>query len=205
MEYGAAGLRLLPSVFLSIFTLGSHGTMKHQQEYCVLLFVLLYLCTPLCLPLTSPLFASEDRPFRPGLWVWAGFTFSCVVSLLLPPGNIRTFFGALLILYVHKEYPKYTTGKVHEDYLIAANIVLTSFKFVDFVYLRVPEDAAYRVNASGEPIEDVKSLRNATYWQRLKWAASLFSTFRGVGWNWRVKNVEIVPQGTKRLSDGTSF
>ena len=178
--------------------------MNYKAEYGISLFGLLcYLCIPLCLPLTSSSFAAEDRPFRAGERIWLGFTLACIMSLLLPPGMVRHTLGAFVLLYVQKEYPKSATGHAGRDYLIAINVTLIAFKFADFVYLRTPENAAHRVNESGKPIEDGNSLRNASYPERLKWAANLFSTFRGVGWNWRVKNIQDVPPGTTRWSDGT--
>lgn len=178
--------------------------MGYIAEYGISLFGLLcYLCIPLCLPLTSSSFAAEDRPFRPGELIWVSSTLGCIMSLLLPPGTVRHTLGAFVLLYIQKEYPKSATGQAGRDYLIAINVTLTAFKFVDFVCLRTPEDAAHRVNELGEPIEDGNSLRNASYSERLKWAANLFSTLRGVGWNWRVKNILDVPPGTTRWSDGT--
>jgi hypothetical protein len=178
--------------------------MNYKTKYGIsLLGLLCYLCIPLCLPLISSSFAAEDRPFRPSERIWVGFTLACIISLLLPPGMVRHTLGAFVLLYVQKEYPKSATGHAGRDYLIAINITLTAFKFVDFVYLRTAEDAAHRVNESGEPIEDGNSLRNASYLERLKWSANLFSTFRGVGWNWRVKNIQEVPSGIARGSDGT--
>jgi hypothetical protein len=178
--------------------------MKYREEYSVLLFGFLYLGIPLCLPLTPSSFAAEDRPFRPGERLWGGFTSACVLSLLLPAGIVRDIVGAIILWYIQREYPKSATGHAGRDYLIAINITLTAFKFIDFVYLRVPENAAHRVNVSGEPIESGKSIRDASHWKRLKWAWDLFSTLRGVGWNWRVKNIEDVPRGTTRWFDGTN-
>lgn len=177
--------------------------MKYKAEYNALLFSLLYLGIPLCLPLTSSAFATEDRPLRPGEPLWIGFTSACVLCLLLPAGITRNIVGCLILWYSQKDYPMSTTGHAGRDYLIAINITLAALKFADFVYLRVPEDTAHRVNASGVSIENGRSIRDSSYRKRLQWAASLFSTLRGVGWNWKVKNVEDVPPGTTRWYDAT--
>jgi hypothetical protein len=173
-------------------------SMKLDWTYLVPLLVLPYLCIPLCLGLTSPLFPPKDRSSRPGAYAWIGLTAACVTSLLLRPGRVRIFLGTLLLICLLQECPKYTTGKPEEDYMIAINVVLVSLKYVDFVFLRTPEDTAFRTDSKGTLVDDAKSLRVASCWERLKWAGSLFSTFRGVGWNWRVKNVENIPQNVAK-------
>ena len=204
MDYAAVATRLFSSLVLVFFKSRSCSNMKYKPKYYLLPILLLcYLCIPLYLPLTSSSFAANGRPIRHGGWLWAGFNSACVLSLLLLPGLARHSIGLLLLLYIHKEYSKSTTGQAVEDYMIAINIFITTLKFVDFVYLRIPEDAAHRVNASGQSTEDGNSIRNSSYWTRLKWAASLYSTLRGIGWNWRVKNVESIPPDTRRWSHGT--
>ena len=205
MDYAAIIPRHFPPFFLGSSNQEPSSNMKNNLKYYVLPVLLLcYLWIPLYLPLTSSYFAAKGRPLRRSEWTWVGFTSACVLTLALPPGLARHIIGLLLLLFIHKEYPKFTTGQAVSDYMIAINIFVTILKFVDFVYLQIPEDEAHRVNASGQSTEDGNSIRNSSYWMRLGWAASLFSTLRGIGWNWRVQNVGNTPPNTKRWSHGTN-
>lgn len=53
---------------------------------------------------------------------------------------------------------------------------------------------------AAEPNALTSARANGSWWERLRWSVSLWSTTRGVGWNWKVSNVpEPVPPGYPKL------
>ncbi|KAK6379512.1 hypothetical protein LTS17_006430 [Exophiala oligosperma] len=70
-------------------------------------------------------------------------------------------------------------------------------RYLDFCVINVPERDFHRVRPDGNA-ETESDVRNMTIWQKFRWNFDLFMTMRGVGWNWRVKNVEAVPMQLSR-------
>lgn len=57
-----------------------------------------------------------------------------------------------------------------------------------------------------DPNAPISPRANGSWWERLRWSLSLWSTTRGVGWNWMVSNVpESVPPGYPKLYVPTLF
>ena len=79
----------------------------------------------------------------------------------------------------------------------AVNVCLALLKYVDFSVLRIPEQELYRIHPDGTT-ETTKEIEEMTLWQKFKWNLDLYTTTRGIGWNWCVKNVDPVPENVSR-------
>ena len=77
-----------------------------------------------------------------------------------------------------------------------AVISSSPMRYVTSILFATPEKDMHRVvvagekKGTGEP-EDPQSMR---LWSKLKWSMHFWFSMRGVGWNWRVKNVDDVPE-----------
>ena len=80
------------------------------------------------------------------------------------------------------------------------NTAMFLCKFVDFACLHNPERDYHRVDLTVQstPVVNEDPTEMST-WQRFKWNVSLWTTNRGIGWDWEVKHVEHIPRNvTKR-------
>ncbi|KAJ9630282.1 hypothetical protein H2204_008500 [Knufia peltigerae] len=143
-------------------------------------------------------FAPPNRPLRPATdsSVAAANTVA-ILTLLLPQGAARSFAGLPPILYIAYNLRRCSTGKIENDYLNAINVFTCLMRYLDFCVINVPERDFHRVRPDGNA-ETESDVRNMTIWQKFRWNFDLFMTMRGVGWNWRVKNVEAVPMQLSR-------
>jgi len=80
------------------------------------------------------------------------------------------------------QIPKATTGDVASDVLTPIQAVLVLMHWFDFYILHDPND----FRRSGVSEDDVKK---RSVWERFKWYADLNTSMRGIGWDWRVKNI----------------
>ena len=106
---------------------------------------------------------------------------------LLPRKRFRTLSITGALLCFTTLVFKYPTGEKAQDYFlpIQATVILT--RWVDFYVLHNPEKKISRLRDRG--------VRPTTWRGKLGWVWDLNTTFRGLGWNWKVKNVPIgVPQ-----------
>ncbi len=143
-------------------------------------------------------FPPPDRPFQPGSRGILGAGTICITTLLLPQGPFRKIIAVPPILWLLYNLRQHTTGKGEEDYLTAVNISMTLARFVDVCALRDAEKELWRVNPDGSARETADDIQKMTLWQKFRWNLDLFMTMRGVGWNWRVKNVDEVPMNISR-------
>jgi hypothetical protein len=142
-------------------------------------------------------FPPPDRPLQLGERFTAGANLVGIATLLLPQGRFRNVIGLPPILYIAYSLRQHTTGRADQDYLNAVNVCLAVLKFVDFSILRIPEQTLHRVRPNGT-IETAKEVEDMTIWQKFKWNLDLYTTARGIGWNWSVKNTENVPEDVSR-------
>ncbi|OAG43733.1 hypothetical protein AYO21_01960 [Fonsecaea monophora] len=91
----------------------------------------------------------------------------------------------------------HTAGRPEEDYLNAINICLILIRCIDFEILHNAEQTFCREKSDGT-FETADDIEKMTLWQKFQWSVSLFTTMRGIGWNWRVKNVDKVPKHLSR-------
>lgn len=151
-----------------------------------------------CCTMNPMWFAPPNRPLRPATdsSVAAANTVA-ILTLLLPQGAARSFTGLPPILYIAYNLRRCSTGKIENDYLNAINVFTCLMRYLDFCVINVPERDFHRVRPDGNA-ETESDVRNMTIWQKFRWNFDLFMTMRGVGWNWRVKNVEAVPMQLSR-------
>ena len=137
-------------------------------------------------------FPGAERPFQaggPGI-IAAGIINT--TTMLLPPGQFRQFLAVPSLLGILYYQRHHTTGRTEQDYLTAINISLLLARLVDACVLHDAEHDFHRVDASGKARETAEEIEKMTLWQKLRWNLDLFTTMRGIGWNWRVKNVDEV-------------
>lgn len=142
-------------------------------------------------------FAPPNRPLRPVDSSVAAANGVAILTLLLPQGTARSIAGAPPLLWTAYNLRRYSTGKVEEDYLNAINVFTCLMRYVDFCVVNVPERDFRRVRPDGST-EPESHVRNMTIWQKVCWSLELFMTMRGVGWNWKVKNVQVVSMQLSR-------
>ncbi|KAJ9607725.1 hypothetical protein H2200_007803 [Cladophialophora chaetospira] len=146
----------------------------------------------------SKWFPPPDRPFQPGGGSIFGAGIIGVTTLLLPQGAFRKTIAIPPILWILYNMRQHTTGKPEEDYLTAINVSMALARFLDVCVLRDAEKEFRRVNTDESARETPNEIKKMTLWQKLRWNLDLFTTMRGIGWNWRVKNVDEVPLDTSR-------
>ena len=142
------------------------------------------------------LFPGPDRPIRVSDWVSIPFLLICISSFLLPPGAPRLVLTFPAILYLVFRVRTSTSGNQVEDYILAVNACGLIYKYVSFVVLKTPEFEIHRVFMSGAKKgskipEDPVAMEP---WDKLKWSIQFWTSLRGVGWNWQVKNVDELPE-----------
>ncbi|OQU96641.1 hypothetical protein CLAIMM_02691 [Cladophialophora immunda] len=142
-------------------------------------------------------FPPPDRPFQPGGRSVFGAGVIGMTTLLFPPGRFRQIMPIPLILWILWNLRQHTAGRPEEDYINAINVCLILLRCIDVGVLHNAEQAFRRVKSDGttETEEDIEKM---TTWQKFRWSLQLFTTMRGIGWNWRVKNVDQVPRHISR-------
>ncbi|RDW63805.1 hypothetical protein BP6252_11350 [Coleophoma cylindrospora] len=135
---------------------------------------------------------------------------------------LRTVVGGIALGTLVYNTPKYTTGGVSSDFVVGLFVSGITLKFWDFVYYRRAEEYAWRVptlnptlapakqngsvlvtpngtgNGESKRSDDCASnvelhgKFNST-WEKFRWSWGLWTTTRGVEWNWGVKDLMPVP------------
>jgi hypothetical protein len=141
-------------------------------------------------------FPPATRPQRPSEFVFVSFGLICTSSMLLPPGRRRVSLTLPPLLYLLTQVRRTTSGINAADYLFAINLAQLSYRYVRYVLLTTPEDDIYRVVVTGEKKgkREAEDPRTMDLWSKLKWSTHFWFSWRGVGWNWQVKNVDDVPE-----------
>jgi hypothetical protein len=112
----------------------------------------------------------------------------CLTGSVLPPGQLNTLFTTATALYLSSQIPKATAGQAPRDYMLPIQAALFFFHYFDFIVLHSPVEFSRTKDQGKVP---------QTRWEKLSWAWGLNTTYRGIGWNWKVKNVrEPVPLST---------
>jgi hypothetical protein len=122
---------------------------------------------------------------------------SLVTTVLTPcfrRGSVQRYgMLALQIYFTVQAYlapvkPAANLAVTYSSGVLLGNLTL---RYLDRLYLHVPEEVFRRVDKSGaEEKPDTLSLG-----QKLWWSAELLTTTRGIGWNWRVPGT---PKGAAR-------
>lgn len=107
--------------------------------------------------------APQGSPLRYGI-LFLQVTFVVQAFIAPPPSNIPN------------------TAVIYTSGVLMGNLLL---RYVDRIYLRVPESAFHRVRADGSK-EDARKLSPT---RRFLWVFELVSVTRGIGWDWRVSGI----------------
>ena len=133
---------------------------------------------------------------------WLSASAACVVSLLLPPGILRQSLVIPTIVYLFYRV-RQTSLPVgyHDSYLTYIHLLWTLIRWVDFTMLHSPEKDIYRTSEpDGSRIETPQDVRSYPLHHKLWRNINLVTNLRGIGWNWRVRNILLVDASTTRLS-----
>lgn len=104
-----------------------------------------------------------------------------MAASLLPAGKIRAISGTAGLLFLCAQVPKCTTGNVAMDNLLPIQAVLVLLHWIDFFVLNSPSEFVRT--------KDRERVAQEAFWGRLRWTFDLHATMRGIGWNWKVKNI----------------
>lgn len=117
--------------------------------------------------------------------------------------SLRLVITTPVLLYVLYQIPKTTCGDAAQDSVLFLNGFLILVRWVDYMILNVPEQAFRRIPTVEEDSTKEKGVDSGAPEEmtlaKLKWSVALWTTFRGVGWNWKVRNIPAAaPIGTSR-------
>lgn len=108
----------------------------------------------------------------------------CLAGTVLPAGPLSTLSIGSIALYLAAQIPKATPGTSPQDYMLPIQALIMILQWADFCVLHSP-DEFYR---------DKDKEKVPQGWrEKLSWAWDLNTTYRGLGWNWKVKNVPEAP------------
>jgi hypothetical protein len=132
--------------------------------------------------------------------------------------------GGTVMLVMLIVAPKYTSGNVNPDFVSGIFMSGIALKFWEFVIYRHSEQEFWRILPKGAmPIVNGKAVENGkakeksdddvknadvtvipghfdTFWAKLRWSVSLWSTTRGIEWNWEIKDLQkTAPEHLTRL------
>jgi hypothetical protein len=169
-------------------------SLTHVDHYTPSFFCLFYFRQDSMDPKWFP---PPNRPILPSGRSTLGATAIGIATLLLPQGQFRNVIAVPSILWIAYNLRQHSTGKTEEDYMTAINVCMTLIKIADFAILGIPEQSVRRIRSDGS-VETAEEIKNMTVSQKLRWNLDLFLTMRGIGWNWRVKNVDAVPADVSR-------
>ncbi|PMD36334.1 hypothetical protein L207DRAFT_516028 [Hyaloscypha variabilis F] len=114
----------------------------------------------------------------------------CLAGTVLPPNLFNILSVTTSALYLSVQIPAATSGTIPEDYMLPIQALLFITQWVDFCVVHSPAEFSRDKDKEKVP---------KTWLEKLRWSWSLNTTFRGIGWNWKVKNVpEAAPLSTTR-------
>lgn len=136
------------------------------------------------------------------LWIMPAYATLLSSSLLLPK-TIRIAFVLPLAVWLLSQFPRYTFISFGVTYLVAIPLVGLLWQWVDMAILNEPSEAFFQVSEDPAAPKDLAKSKAEGFMPdsivgKLIWSNQLLTTNRGIGWNWKVKNVPAEPVQTKR-------
>jgi hypothetical protein len=114
----------------------------------------------------------------------------CLAGTVLPPGILNTLTIGAANLYLSAQIPKASSGLIPQDYMLPIQSLLFITQWIDFCVLHSPDEVSRDRDKGKTP---------KTWREKLSWSWGLNTTYRGIGWNWKVKNVpDAVPLSTNK-------
>lgn len=151
------------------------------------------------LPFQTPL---DERTPLP-VWLLPAYAGVFTGSLLLPTKFLRVAIGGPIALILLNKVSQHSINGFLFEYLLMIPLTGLLWQWMDFVIVNDPEEAFYKTDASQTQDEAKRTgsmPKDAV--GKLMWGTALFTTVRGIGWNWKVKNV---PAGIEGQSRGSVF
>jgi hypothetical protein len=116
---------------------------------------------------------------------------------LLPPGNICSVSITAPLIYLISLVMNYPTGNPVNDGLLVIQAAILLTQWIDFHVLHTPEKdfwiaEHFKGVDEGEKVTRV-GVEKLGWKAKLGWVVDLKSRARGLGWNWRVKNIPSDP------------
>ncbi|KAI1087688.1 hypothetical protein F5B19DRAFT_60572 [Rostrohypoxylon terebratum] len=117
-----------------------------------------------------------------------------LLGYVLGPGPFLTFSVTCVLLPLAFLRPFYTSGDVVTEYTMSSMFLVLWIKYLDHG-LKGEGGPRYRGKVGGPGEGGGVGARDAKTWmEKGKWALRLMTTMRGIGWDWRVKNVPPHPE-----------
>jgi hypothetical protein len=120
------------------------------------------------------------------------------VGLLLPRGLLRRSFAIPPLLFLLYNLRQHTSGVWEQDYLAAIQITGFLVKTVDLCVVHDAERDFQKTSGDDGTQKLGQDVRSMSTWQRFWWKFDLWTSLRGTGWNWKVKNVPVVEETSRR-------
>ena len=121
-------------------------------------------------------------PLIPRPFLIPSIFLTCLCGSVLPPGKPRAVIITSTAVYLFVQTLNVTSGSNVHDVLQATQGGLLLLHWLDFFILHSPEKEYSRINDSDKPVPQ-------SGWEKLGWAWDLSTSMRGIGWNWKVKNI----------------
>jgi hypothetical protein len=115
---------------------------------------------------------------------------------LLPPGKTRSLPITAVLAYLLAQF-RHPTGDVIQDGLLPIQGLILFAHWVDFYVLHDTEREYFRVKEGAAEKGQGNDWEKTGTRRSLGWHFDLATSMRGVGWNWRVKNLPQMTPKTK--------
>ncbi|EKG10411.1 Cytochrome P450 [Macrophomina phaseolina MS6] len=134
----------------------------------------------------TPLDQREPTP----PWFLPSFLLPGFCALLIPPKfyYARALLSGSALAYLLLQAPRYTASDAAVDFIGGVYMGAVALKWLDFVVLHRTESEYHRSNPSASN-PDINTGQFDSWISRLSYSFSLWTTTRGVGWSWQVKNI----------------
>jgi len=114
----------------------------------------------------------------------------CLAGTVLPPNLFNILSVTTSALYLSAQIPAATSGTIPQDYMLPIQALVFITQWADFCVIHSPDEFSRDKDKEKVP---------KTWLEKLRWSWSLNTTLRGIGWNWRVKNIpEAAPLSTTK-------
>lgn len=139
--------------------------------------------------------ASLESRVPPPMGINILFNFFLISTVLLPRGFVRKSISTAIVILLLSWLPFWGTGNFQKDFTFGSGSALMLLQFVDFILLTSVEVDLHRKIASEEYKESMGWV------QKLQWSASLWGTYRGIGWKHEARNMRpAVPSSYSKRS-----
>ena len=138
-----------------------------------------------------------DRPIQPLKWYFP-FCFSAVVFASALRSRNARLLCTLPIAALFSRFHSCYSGIPKEDYPLSLWLMWIFLRYIDISVLG-PDDKMWKTktqqmtligkDGSKKMVNERVCLRDGSFMSRLKKSFSLWTTLRGIGWNWEIKHM----------------